>query len=60
VRETLHWQADLAGAHDQDAFMAALHQRIAERAPEDVDEIETAAPLDHLFLGLDRWHRKRG
>jgi hypothetical protein len=25
-----------------------------------VDEFETAAPLDHLFLGLDRWHRKRG
>jgi len=40
--------------------MAALHQRIAESGPEDVDEFETAAPLDHLFLGLDRWHRKRG
>jgi glyoxylase-like metal-dependent hydrolase (beta-lactamase superfamily II) len=60
VRESLRWQADLAGAHDQDTFMATLHQRIAERAPEDVDEIELAAPLDHLFLGLDRWHRKRG
>jgi glyoxylase-like metal-dependent hydrolase (beta-lactamase superfamily II) len=60
VRESLRWQADLAGAHDQDTFMPTLHQRIAERAPEDVDEIELAAPLDHLFLGLDRWHRKRG
>jgi glyoxylase-like metal-dependent hydrolase (beta-lactamase superfamily II) len=60
AREALRWQADLAGAHDQDTFMATLHQRIAERAPEDVDEIELAAPLDHLFLGLDRWHRKRG
>jgi glyoxylase-like metal-dependent hydrolase (beta-lactamase superfamily II) len=60
VHESLRWQADLAGAHDQDTFMATLHQRIAERAPEDVDEIELAAPLDHLFLGLDRWHRKRG
>jgi glyoxylase-like metal-dependent hydrolase (beta-lactamase superfamily II) len=60
VRETLRWQADVAAAHDQDAFMAALHERIAERAPEDVDEVELAAPLDHLFLGLDRWHRKRG
>jgi glyoxylase-like metal-dependent hydrolase (beta-lactamase superfamily II) len=60
VRESLRWQADLAGAHDQDTFMATLHQRIAERAPEDVDEIELAAPLDHLFLGLERWHRKRG
>ena len=60
VREALRWQADLAGAHDQETFMATLHQRIAERGPEDVDEFETAAPLDHLFLGLDRWHRKRG
>jgi glyoxylase-like metal-dependent hydrolase (beta-lactamase superfamily II) len=60
VRESLRWQADLAGAHDQDTFMSTLHQRIAERAPEDVDAIELAAPLDHLFLGLERWHRKRG
>jgi len=60
VGESLRWQAELAGAHDQDTFMATLHQRIAERAPDDVDEIELAAPLDHLFLGLDRWHRKRG
>jgi glyoxylase-like metal-dependent hydrolase (beta-lactamase superfamily II) len=60
VRESLRWQADLAGAHGQEEFMATLHQRVAERAPEDVDEFETAAPLDHLFLGLDRWHRKRG
>jgi glyoxylase-like metal-dependent hydrolase (beta-lactamase superfamily II) len=60
VREALSWQADLAGAHDQETFMATLHQRIAESGPEDVDEFETAAPLDHLFLGLDRWHRKRG
>jgi len=60
VRDSLRWQADLAGAHDQDTFMATLHQRIAERAPGDVDEVELAAPLDHLFLGLDRWHRKRG
>jgi glyoxylase-like metal-dependent hydrolase (beta-lactamase superfamily II) len=60
VRESLRWQAGLAGAHDQETFMRTLHQRIAESGPEDVDEFETAAPLDHLFLGLDRWHRKRG
>jgi glyoxylase-like metal-dependent hydrolase (beta-lactamase superfamily II) len=60
VRESLRWQADLAAAHDQDTFMATIHQRIAQAAPEDVDEVELAAPLDHLFLGLDRWHRKRG
>jgi glyoxylase-like metal-dependent hydrolase (beta-lactamase superfamily II) len=60
VRESLHWQADLAASGDQEAFMAALHERIAERAPHEVEATEQAAPLDHLFLGLDRWHSKRG
>jgi glyoxylase-like metal-dependent hydrolase (beta-lactamase superfamily II) len=60
VREALHWQADLAAKHDQAGFEAALHERVAERAPEEVAATEQAAPLDHLFLGLDRWHRKRG
>jgi glyoxylase-like metal-dependent hydrolase (beta-lactamase superfamily II) len=60
VRESLRWQADLAAQHDQDAFMAALHDRIVHTAPEDVAEFELAAPPDHLFLGLDRWHSQRG
>jgi hypothetical protein len=60
VRESLRWQADLAAAGDQEGFMAALHQRVVAEAPDDVDEVELAAPLDHLFLGLERWHRKRG
>jgi glyoxylase-like metal-dependent hydrolase (beta-lactamase superfamily II) len=60
VREALHFQADLAASADQEAFMAGLHERIVEQAPDEVDAIELAAPLDHLFLGLDRWHRKRG
>jgi glyoxylase-like metal-dependent hydrolase (beta-lactamase superfamily II) len=59
VRESLRWQAELAASSDQDAFMAAVHERVAERAPEEVEAVELAAPLDHLFLGLDRWHRKR-
>jgi glyoxylase-like metal-dependent hydrolase (beta-lactamase superfamily II) len=59
VRESLRWQADLAASGDQDEFMAALHQRITHAAPEDVSEFEQAAPLDHLFLGLHRWHSKR-
>jgi glyoxylase-like metal-dependent hydrolase (beta-lactamase superfamily II) len=60
VREALHWQADLAAEHDQDGFMAALHERVLAEAAEEVLATERAAPLDHLFLGLDRWHRKRG
>jgi glyoxylase-like metal-dependent hydrolase (beta-lactamase superfamily II) len=60
VREALHWQADLAAAKDQAAFEGTLHERIVEGAPDEVEAIEQAAPLDHLFLGLDRWHSKRG
>jgi glyoxylase-like metal-dependent hydrolase (beta-lactamase superfamily II) len=60
VRESLRWQADLAAGTDREAFMAALHERVASATPEeDVAAVEQAAPLDHLFLGLDRWHRKR-
>jgi glyoxylase-like metal-dependent hydrolase (beta-lactamase superfamily II) len=61
VRESLRWQAELAGSADQERFMAAVHERIASAVPaEDVAAVELAAPLDHLFLGLDRWHSKRG
>jgi glyoxylase-like metal-dependent hydrolase (beta-lactamase superfamily II) len=60
VRDALHWQADLAASGDQEAFMAALHERIVAGAPGEVEATEQAAPLDHLFLGLDRWHSKRG
>jgi len=59
VRESLRWQADLAAEDDQEAFMAALHERISHAAPHDVAEFEQAAPLDHLFLGLHRWHSKQ-
>jgi glyoxylase-like metal-dependent hydrolase (beta-lactamase superfamily II) len=60
VRESLHWQADLAAQRDQAGFEAALHERIVQAAPDEVAALEQAAPLDHLFLGLDRWHSKRG
>ena len=59
VRKALRRQAELAAEHDQEGFMAALHERICRDAAADVDEFEQAAPLDHLFLGLDRWHSKR-
>ncbi len=60
AREALRWQADLAASGDQEAFMAALHERVVQAAPDEVAAIEEAAPLDHLFLGLDRWHSNRG
>jgi glyoxylase-like metal-dependent hydrolase (beta-lactamase superfamily II) len=60
VREALQWQAELAAQQDQEGFMAALHERVVQSAPDEVAALEQAAPLDHLFLGLDRWHSKRG
>jgi glyoxylase-like metal-dependent hydrolase (beta-lactamase superfamily II) len=59
VREALRMQAELAAEHDLEGFKTALHARVIERAPEDAAAIEQAAPLDHLFLGLQRWHKKR-
>jgi len=61
VRESLHWQAELAGNADQERFMATLHERVVSAVPaEDVAAVEQAAPLDHLYLGLERWHTKHG
>jgi len=59
VREVLRWQAELIAEHDLDGFKAAVHERVGSGAPGAVEAVEQAAPLDHLFLGLDRWRRKR-
>jgi glyoxylase-like metal-dependent hydrolase (beta-lactamase superfamily II) len=61
VREALRDQARLVAEHDLEGFKAALHERVLAGAPEeDVAATEQAAPLDHLYLGLERWHTKRG
>jgi glyoxylase-like metal-dependent hydrolase (beta-lactamase superfamily II) len=61
VHEALHHQVRLADHHDLAGFRAAMHRHVLERAPEaDVPAFEQAAPLDHLFLGLDRWRKKHG
>jgi glyoxylase-like metal-dependent hydrolase (beta-lactamase superfamily II) len=61
VREALHRQAELASGTDLEGFMKAVDEWVRERAPaEDVPALETAAPLDHLYLGLERWLAKRG
>ena len=57
--------AALAGGPRRRARPGGLHGRAARadrraRAATEVAAIEQAAPLDHLFLGLDRWHSKRG
>jgi len=60
VREALHAQARLVGEHDLDGFIEAYTAHVRERAGDGADAILQAAPLDHLWLGLDRWRTKSG
>jgi glyoxylase-like metal-dependent hydrolase (beta-lactamase superfamily II) len=58
-RGALHEEAALAGEHDLDGFVAALHERLAAEVPDLAGTYEQAAPPDHLYLGLDRWRSKQ-
>jgi glyoxylase-like metal-dependent hydrolase (beta-lactamase superfamily II) len=58
-REALHAEAELAAQHDQDGFVAAMGARIREGVADLAESMEQAAPPDQLYLGLDRWLRKK-
>jgi glyoxylase-like metal-dependent hydrolase (beta-lactamase superfamily II) len=58
-RTALREQAELAASHDLDGFIAGMRERVEAAAPEVAQMFAQAAPYDHLFLGLDRWHSKR-
>jgi glyoxylase-like metal-dependent hydrolase (beta-lactamase superfamily II) len=60
VSASLHEQARLAGEHDLDGFVEAYSRYVHERAGTAADAILQAAPLDQLWLGLDRWRTKSG
>ena len=60
VRATLREQARLAGEHDQEGFVEAYTRYVREQAGDGADAILQAAPLDQLWLGLDRWRSKSG
>jgi glyoxylase-like metal-dependent hydrolase (beta-lactamase superfamily II) len=59
VRTQLHHEADLAAVHDQAGFVAVLTEQLNAEAREQAPAYVQAGPLEHLFLGLDRWRRKR-
>jgi glyoxylase-like metal-dependent hydrolase (beta-lactamase superfamily II) len=59
VRVQLHRQADLAAAGDPEAFAAALSEQARAEAGAEGEALLQAAPPDQLYLGLERWHRKR-
>jgi glyoxylase-like metal-dependent hydrolase (beta-lactamase superfamily II) len=56
-RAALHAEAELAAEHDMDGFIAAMRERVEREAGPERAAFETAAPYDHLFLGLDRWRQ---
>jgi len=58
VREALRAEVALAAEHDLDGFVAAMRERLAAEAPDGVETYAQAAPLEHLWLGLDRWRAK--
>jgi glyoxylase-like metal-dependent hydrolase (beta-lactamase superfamily II) len=60
VRQTLHEQADVAAEGDLDGFVETYSARVREAAGAAADPILQAAPLDQLYLGLDRYLTKSG
>ena len=43
-----------------DGFVEAYSRYVKEQAGTAADAILQAAPLDQLYLGLDRWRSKQG
>jgi glyoxylase-like metal-dependent hydrolase (beta-lactamase superfamily II) len=59
VRESLAEQARLVETTDQAAFERAIVERIEANAGEAGQAYLQIAPTEHLYLGLERWRRKR-
>jgi glyoxylase-like metal-dependent hydrolase (beta-lactamase superfamily II) len=62
MREGIARQGERARAHGQEAFEAAVEGEVREAAEGDEEAAERylqAAPADQLFLGLERYWRKK-
>ncbi len=62
MREALVRSAERARAHGRDAFIAAVEAEVRHEAGGDEEVVERyfqAAPPDQLWLGLERYWRKR-
>jgi glyoxylase-like metal-dependent hydrolase (beta-lactamase superfamily II) len=59
LRAQLHRQVELAASQDADEFAAALSEQARAEAGDDGEALIQAAPPDQLYMGLDRWRRKR-
>jgi len=61
VRSELARLADLARDGDREAFLSAHRAEIAAHAdPADRERMELAVPPEHVWLGLERYWKKRG
>jgi glyoxylase-like metal-dependent hydrolase (beta-lactamase superfamily II) len=59
AREALHAQAALAAETDLDGFIERMSRELREHVPPEAERAYLqAAPLDHLWLGLDRWRQR--
>jgi glyoxylase-like metal-dependent hydrolase (beta-lactamase superfamily II) len=60
LRSTLaRWSERVNHGMDEDAFIAAARQDVAQTDPELVDEYQRAGPYWHHFRGIERYWRKR-
>ena len=58
--EMLGRQAELARGGDREAFMTTLASWIADQPAEAAEEMRLAMPPEQVWLGLERYWRKRG
>ena len=59
VREQLHRQVELAARGDREGFERGLAEQARAAAGPDGEALIEAAPPEHVYLGLERWLRKR-
>jgi glyoxylase-like metal-dependent hydrolase (beta-lactamase superfamily II) len=59
TREALLVAAERSRAGDREAFVAAVGRELADEPPELRERFEQAAPVEQLWLGLERYWRKR-
>lgn len=61
VRDSLERLGELARGGDRESFLAELEAEIAEQVPErDRERLRLAVPPEHVWLGLERYWRRRG
>ena len=57
-RAALHEQAALVAENDEAGLIAAIEARVRADLGADAESFLQAIPPNHIYLGLERWHRK--